>query len=204
MEEHYTIKHEKYDDVVAVINILNDGDHAYLTWEDIEGAEITVADTRDQFWRNANEHGLSQEDIHTLVLGDIVFVDDDNCYIGLEMYEHSGRVYAMCGRGNFPDRQWDVSPIVGWINPAGVLRQDLIRDAQQEYAPDAFMAQDKLREELQKDIDLFNDAINGNCWGYRVTLLEDDEEVGEPDSCWGFLGDSDYCKEQAEDVDSSK
>lgn len=75
-----------------------------------------VFETASHFWKAAEEtfgERKARRVIDDLVQG-VDVKHDGKVYVGLERYRHSGDVYARCGQGNFPDRQWDVSSIVGW------------------------------------------------------------------------------------------
>lgn len=67
------------------------------------------------FWKAAEETfgNKAKRVVNDLVQG-VDVKHKGRTYVGLERYRHSGDVYARCGKGHFPDRQWDVSPIVGW------------------------------------------------------------------------------------------
>lgn len=54
----------------------------------------------------------------------------------------------------------------------------------------------KAIEFIKASVKEYDDYCNGNCYGYVV----EDEDGEEEDSCWGFLGDLEYCKEQAKDI----
>lgn len=47
---------------------------------------------------------------------------------------------------------------------------------------------------MQGEIKSIDDYLTGNVWGYRV-LDADGEEL---DSCWGFVGDEEYCRSEGE------
>ena len=48
---------------------------------------------------------------------------------------------------------------------------------------------------LIAEVNTYDDYLTGNCYGYTIT----DKETGNTlDSCWGFLGDEKYCREEAE------
>lgn len=202
MEETFIIRsHGKHPDHIrAEVSIIEDSQNSYQVWEDMENCDIRTFDDKYSFWEAVIDAGLTQEDVSTMVEGGMIFKGDCDVYVGLERYEHGSRVYAMCQHGNFPDRIWDVSPIVGWINPAGMFDCDLIHTAREfpidQKGLDARIA---IRQMLEADIKVYNDAVNGNCWGYKIILFDGDLEQDE-DSCWGFLGDSDYCRETAIDV----
>lgn len=46
---------------------------------------------------------------------------------------------------------------------------------------------------LEQDVKAYDDYLTGNCYGYVISTPTDDHAG----SCWGFLGDIDYCKEEA-------
>ena len=51
-------------------------------------------------------------------------------------------------------------------------------------------------------VEAFSDYLSGECYGFvieRLTLDEDGDVTSaeQLDSCWGFLGDLNYCKEEA-------
>ena len=52
---------------------------------------------------------------------------------------------------------------------------------------------------IETELDNLADWLNGKCYGYRVCEVEyndlgDIENYNELDSCWGFVGDIDYCR----------
>lgn len=47
---------------------------------------------------------------------------------------------------------------------------------------------------MRGEVESIDDYLTGNVWGYRV--LDADGEV--LDSCWGFVGDEKYCREEGE------
>lgn len=120
---------------------------------------------------------------------------EGNYYLGFEEYRHSGSAYALCSnRGNFPDRRWDVIPLAGWVKwEKRELDGWLLKDRE--------LDEETLKGATKSVLESWRSFVNGECYGYVVTLSHEKEdgytkEVAE-DSCWGFLGDMDYCKEQA-------
>lgn len=60
-------------------------------------------------------------------------------------------------------------------------------------------------EHLRGEIEMFDQYLRGECYGYVIErlTLDDDGEVTETqklDSCWGFLGETSYCLEQAREA----
>ncbi len=45
---------------------------------------------------------------------------------------------------------------------------------------------------MQGEVETYNDYLTGNCWGYVIT----DKQGALLDSCWGFLGDREYCESE--------
>lgn len=184
-----------YEDGLSIEIRIEPDAEAYSVWQDHEHAEFTTADSRSQFWDNADRAGLSTDNINELANGHIVVIDH-RIFAGLEKYSHGGDVYARCGHGGFPDRRWDVSPIVGWIEPHHVLDKDVI----ESYLKDPEKNEEQLLKRIDQEIETLNDAISGNCWGYVAELYDKDGNLLDDDSCWGYLGDEDYCVHSAEDA----
>lgn len=46
---------------------------------------------------------------------------------------------------------------------------------------------------LEGEVKEYDDFLTGNVWGYKVTDTETEEVV---DSCWGFIGDLKYAKQE--------
>lgn len=95
---------------------------------------------------------------------------DGYLYLPLYLYDHSGITMSYkpfsC--------QWDSGQV-------GII-----------YAKKGFegMSDEKILTGLEAEVENYNDFITGNCFGY---ILEDSS--GEQlDSCWGFLGDEEYCE----------
>ena len=89
---------------------------------------------------------------------------------GLEAYIHSGVRLALLNRGNFCDRQWDVSNIGAVL----VAKKEWPRRAKAEKAALGL-------------INTWNDYLSGNVYGYTI-----ENSAGELiDSCYGYYGDYD-------------
>ena len=60
---------------------------------------------------------------------------------------------------------------------------------------------------LRLEVGEYDDYLTGNCWGYRIFVAPEGvdeafqvhsfDDLDEVDSCWGFLGDKEYCLEEA-------
>lgn len=46
---------------------------------------------------------------------------------------------------------------------------------------------------LRQDVETFDAYLRGECYGYVISTPSDPHA----ESCWGFIGDLDYCKEEA-------
>jgi|PlaIllAssembly_1097288.scaffolds.fasta_scaffold13628_6 hypothetical protein len=60
----------------------------------------------------------------------------------------------------------------------------------------------KIREYLRSEVEEYDKYISGDCYGYKITLVDrddPDEELEEVDSCWGFFGEE-CCMKEAESV----
>lgn len=58
---------------------------------------------------------------------------------------------------------------------------------------------------LESELDTLESWINGDVYGYTIEQVTYDElgdevECEHLDSCWGFIGDEDYCKSEAESM----
>jgi hypothetical protein len=51
----------------------------------------------------------------------------------------------------------------------------------------------RLLEIIREDVKTYDMYLQGECFGYEITGKNDDHL----DSCWGFLGDVDYCEAEA-------
>lgn len=114
-----------------------------------------------------------------MVTGEVYDPGNDTWYYGFSMYEHSGRALAFCNSPrarNFPDQQWDVTPLVGWIKITKKLREDWgVRG-------DAELAESN----AQSCLDEWESYLNGNGCGYIVTVTDLEGKEIEEDSCWGY------------------
>ena len=52
----------------------------------------------------------------------------------------------------------------------------------------------RVTEYLKSEVEEYDHYLTGDAYGYRITNTETEEDL---DSCWGFLGDSEYCMEEA-------
>jgi len=56
-------------------------------------------------------------------------------------------------------------------------------------------------EVFVNEVKSFDDYLRGNCYGFKVEdVCTDEGEPSEVDSCWGYLGDMEYCLDEARGV----
>lgn len=108
----------------------------------------------------------------------------------VDKYEHSGVSYTLAGEG-MNDR-WDTSSKWGII------------EFTDEYATN-FDDYEGRRKMAAGDLKEYTAWAEGEVYGYQIykanpTGLDDDEEL---DACWGFIGDVDYCKTEANAIADS-
>lgn len=93
-----------------------------------------------------------------------------------EKYEHGLVCYALKGESSQVDRQWDVSPVAGFM-----------------WADDDWGADVDIEDAARNFLETFTDWCNGNIWGivHAWYGLVDDAwvEVADYESCWGYIGD---------------
>ena len=100
---------------------------------------------------------LAPKRVNELVSGGLVKLARPVRYVlGIERYRHGGDRLALCQEGNFFDRQWDVSPIVGWVIVKG---KDLARGTDP-------------RDAARGILDVANDVLAGNVWAYHAEVIE--------------------------------
>jgi len=98
--------------------------------------------------------------------------------LNLYLYDHSGQSIAS---GPF-SCNWDS----GWFGIVAVP----IEKAKKEYGWKVLTKRrrEKIEQQLQYEIETYNEYLHGEVYGYQITPADDDNEVIE--SCWGYFGDS--------------
>lgn len=124
---------------------------------------FSVFEHSGAFWKTANKifGDFAHEAIEHLHAGEDLHYRG-KYYVGLERYRHSGDVYARCGAGNFPDRQWDVSSIVGWWEASD----------------------DRPVDQFDSALSVWNQYVSGDVYGIMV----EDEDGEQLASLWGIWG----------------
>jgi len=55
---------------------------------------------------------------------------------------------------------------------------------------------EKAQALIEAEVATYDSYLRGDCWGFAI-----EDQNGETlDSCWGFLGDSDYCEQEAQTI----
>ena len=100
----------------------------------------------------------------------------------LYAYIHSGVVLSV-GDHNFPDARWDVSS-TGYV---------LVKKQKYTYTREAAF---KMAESITEE---WNAYLCGDVWGFKITDIDDDEEV---ENCWGFYGEENCMTEAENEVNA--
>ena len=111
------------------------------------------------------------------------------CILPLYLYDHSGiSISAGYNPMTFDSQGWDTT-IVGFVYTTHERITELCGDGA-EYHSDEWII-----EQVRNDVKHYDSYLRGECYGYIV-----DEDGPDEDSCWGYVGDIDYCKEEANDM----
>ncbi len=100
---------------------------------------------------------------------------------GLEAYIHGGVALALSGKGDFPDRRWDVSQL-------GLVF------VSRESWPD----EDKARDVAKSLIDEWNMYLSGDVYGCILERYDKKKKQIDYESCWGIYGEK-YALEELKD-----
>lgn len=124
-------------------------------------------------------------------------IEKDNLLLPVSIYEHGGMTMWV-GGPSYPldPGGWDTSR-VGWI---WVSKEKAQAESGKQWRKQA-------EEVLRAEVGSYDDYLTGNCWGYVIYVApegvdetwepDDLRDLDEYDSCWGFLGDYEYCLEEA-------
>lgn len=94
-----------------------------------------------------------------------------------EKYEHGMVRYALLGESSQVDRQWDVTPVAGFL-----------------WADDDWGEGVDLEQAARDFLQSYTDWCNGNVWGIVHVEFTDQQglgwsQVGDDETCWGYIGD---------------
>jgi len=118
---------------------------------------------------------------------DIIKNEKVGVILPLYLYDHSGITMNTTG---FSCR-WD-SGQVGFI----FISKEKMRE---EYGYKRITKKliERVKGYLINEVKYYDSYLTGDVFGYRITDTETEEEV---DSCWGFIGDYEYCMTEATGV----
>lgn len=127
-----------------------------------------------------DKHTMSQDDLKAMV------ESDDYISLPLYLYDHSG----ITMRTSAFSCPWD-SGMVGYIvaSKKEIRENFMVKRITKKVLEQAY----KL---LQSEVSTYDDYLTGNCHGFVIK----DGNGEEIESCWGFLGDSDYCMAEAKSI----
>ena len=58
------------------------------------------------------------------------------------------------------------------------------------------MSDEAITKCLEGEVEEYDNYLTGNVWGYVI----EDSQGEELDSCWGFIGDQEYCESEMDDI----
>lgn len=109
----------------------------------------------------------------------------------LYLYDHSG-LSMSAGKDQWPfNCPWD-SGKVGYIY---VTAEDIRQHWKWERITERRRA--FIEEVLQREVAVYDSYLRGEIYGWTVCTKDDGEQV---DSCWGYVGDYEYVKQEAADA----
>jgi hypothetical protein len=149
---------------------------------------IKVCESKSEFLSVADDLFGEQEKeaINCMVSGDVFWDDKLTPWLGIERYRHGNDLYALCGAGNFPDRMFDVSPIVGFWSINQDTDKRLLKTLRGFYRAGVIHeAHRRLRERAAADLDIFSRWVNGDVYACVVRITKEDKEL-DCSSCGGF------------------
>jgi hypothetical protein len=149
-----------------------------------EAIQVFSASYAKQFWDQARSEFSNAETAVDKLSRGVEMQTGDAYYLGIERYSHGADAYALCGMGNFPDRRWDVSPIVGWVK----IDRKQAKDNKWGPAGRRKAAAAKLEE--------WTAWCNGWVYYYDTSVKDESGEEIEGSSCGGFY-DIDHCMDEA-------
>lgn len=100
----------------------------------------------------------------------------------LYLYEHSGQTIRASKGGNPFGDPWD-SGQVGFVFTTD------------ERIAEIGTPEDRIEECLLQEVQTYDAFLRGDVYGFIVAEDSDEEE-----SCWGFVGEQDYCESQAREM----
>jgi len=104
----------------------------------------------------------------------------------LYLYDHSG-ITIRTSPFSCP---WDSGQVgVIWITAENIRSEYSVKRISKKI-------RQRATSMLESEVKAYDDYLTGNCYGY----ITEDPEGNQLDSCWGFLGDIEYCREEATSI----
>lgn len=124
----------------------------------------------------------------------------------LYIYDHSGITMRTGTNGNPFSCTWD-SGQVGWgyitkssAEKMGCTGQHWRHEPGETAAiADGVWDVARWEEAITGEVKAYDSYLTGDCYGFKITGIDGDEI----DSCWGYLGDLAYCREEAKSAAES-
>lgn len=136
---------------------------------------IQLVSFHRDFWIESDH--MSKDTLIAYAEGDKKALKDYHVFM-IEAYIHGGVHLSLSNEGGYPDRQWDVSQV-------GAI---IVSKKETRYTKEA-------RAIALSTLKTWNDINSGNVYGFTVSKNGD-----VLDRCYGFIGDSDYCLQEARDI----
>ena len=114
-----------------------------------------------------------------------------NYAVPVYAFEHGGITIRCNSKGTGWD-SWDSGQLGFTFASYDSIRKEFGKGKTHRLTSAAITRAEKC---LVSEVDNYDDYLNGNVWGYIITDKDTGEEL---DSCWGFIGDESYCREEAE------
>lgn len=194
-EEFWTDMVDQFVPRETILQHLKDGNLGGIRLERNPEHNEYYAVYESGFWAKQDEWYLQYDkvaecDLASRIIGDI---SERDCMmlcvpymeaLPLWLYDHSG-ISISCGKrvGQFADR-WDSSGI-GWIY---ISKEDAISKLNANEDDWRSVA----NEDLKRQVEMYDMYLRGDVWGYCLYVLNEDGELEEEDSCYGFYGSDLY------------
>jgi len=152
-----------------------------------EKARDAIRASRD--YRESWEDDYSEDSLdfsHGPDLYKAILRCSDIVALPLFLYDHSG-ITMRCEPFSC---RWDS----GQVGFAFMTKETILR----EYGGKLLtqVKREKAQALIEAEVATYDSYLRGDCWGFAI-----EDQNGETlDSCWGFLGDSDYCEQEAQTI----
>lgn len=123
-------------------------------------------------------------DKHKYSVEEAVELEQSNNGISLPLflYDHSGISISTSNSYPYNDR-WDAGKVgIIYVSDEKIKKEYSVDEVTPEVA-------EKVRQVLKAEVQTYDSYLRGEVYGFTVT--DEDGELVE--SCWGFIGDADYC-----------